>query len=90
MLLAAMAASAFVPSTGGSALAAHDQTVGLSTRVGGVPLELVSARGSLWVLTCERRCAGEARRSAGRVVRVVAETGSLVKAKQPLIEVEPL
>jgi acetyl-CoA carboxylase biotin carboxyl carrier protein len=27
---------------------------------------------------------------AGRVVRVVAETGSLVKAKQPLIEVEPL
>jgi len=27
---------------------------------------------------------------AGRVVRVVAETGALVKAKQPLIEVEPL
>ena len=27
---------------------------------------------------------------AGRVVRVVAENGSLVKAKQPLIEVEPL
>ena len=27
---------------------------------------------------------------AGRVVRVVAETGTLVKAKQPLIEVEPL
>ena len=27
---------------------------------------------------------------AGRVVRVVAETGSLVKAKQPLIEVDPL
>ncbi len=27
---------------------------------------------------------------AGQVVRVVAETGSLVKAKQPLIEVEPL
>jgi acetyl-CoA carboxylase biotin carboxyl carrier protein len=26
---------------------------------------------------------------AGRVVRVVAETGKLVKAKQPLIEVEP-
>jgi acetyl-CoA carboxylase biotin carboxyl carrier protein len=25
----------------------------------------------------------------GRVVRVVAETGKLVKAKQPLIEVEP-
>jgi acetyl-CoA carboxylase biotin carboxyl carrier protein len=27
---------------------------------------------------------------AGRVARVVAETGTLVKAKQPLIEVEPL
>jgi acetyl-CoA carboxylase biotin carboxyl carrier protein len=27
---------------------------------------------------------------AGRVVKVVAESGSLVKAKQPLIEVEPL
>ena len=27
---------------------------------------------------------------AGRVIRVVPETGTLVKAKQPLIEVEPL
>jgi acetyl-CoA carboxylase biotin carboxyl carrier protein len=27
---------------------------------------------------------------AGRVVRVIAEDGALVKAKQPLIEVEPL
>ena len=27
---------------------------------------------------------------AGRVARVVAESGQLVKAKQPLIEVEPL
>ena len=27
---------------------------------------------------------------AGRVVRVIAESGTLVKAKQPLIEVEPL
>jgi acetyl-CoA carboxylase biotin carboxyl carrier protein len=27
---------------------------------------------------------------AGRVVRVVAESGTLVKAKQPLVEVEPL
>ena len=27
---------------------------------------------------------------AGRVVRVVADNGALVKAKQPLIEVEPL
>ena len=26
---------------------------------------------------------------AGRVVRLVAESGTLVKAKQPLIEVEP-
>jgi acetyl-CoA carboxylase biotin carboxyl carrier protein len=27
---------------------------------------------------------------AGRVVRIVAESGALVKAKQPLLEVEPL
>ena len=27
---------------------------------------------------------------AGAVVRIVAESGALVKAKQPLIEVEPL
>jgi biotin carboxyl carrier protein len=27
---------------------------------------------------------------AGRVVKVVAESGALVKARQPLIEVEPL
>jgi acetyl-CoA carboxylase biotin carboxyl carrier protein len=27
---------------------------------------------------------------AGRVVKVVVESGALVKAKQPLIEVEPL
>ena len=27
---------------------------------------------------------------AGRVARVVPETGTLVKAKQPLIEVDPL
>ena len=27
---------------------------------------------------------------AGRVIRVVPESGALVKAKQPLIEVEPL
>ena len=26
----------------------------------------------------------------GRVVRIVAESGTLVKAKQPLIEVDPL
>ena len=27
---------------------------------------------------------------AGRVIRVVPDSGALVKAKQPLIEVEPL
>jgi acetyl-CoA carboxylase biotin carboxyl carrier protein len=27
---------------------------------------------------------------AGRVVRLVAENGQLVKAKQPLVEVDPL
>jgi streptogramin lyase len=39
-------------------------------RLGGSPLALVSARGSIWVLICDRRCSGEGRRSAGRVVRI--------------------
>jgi hypothetical protein len=49
-----------------------------SLRLGGVPLQLVSARGVLWVLTCERRCSGEAKRSVGRVVEVDARTGRVI------------
>ena len=44
-------------------------------RLGGTPLELVGAGNSLWVLTCDRRCSGEARSSVGRLVRIDAQTG---------------
>jgi streptogramin lyase len=43
---------------------------GPSVRVGGAPLQLVSGHGSLWVLTCDRGCSGEARSSLGRIVRI--------------------
>lgn len=46
-----------------------------SLRVSGSPLQLVSGRGLLWVLTCDRRCTGEARASIGRVVRIEPRTG---------------
>jgi hypothetical protein len=36
----------------------------------GRPLQLVAGRGSLWVLTCDRGCSGEARRSSGRIIRI--------------------
>jgi streptogramin lyase len=36
----------------------------------GKPLQLVAAGGSLWVLTCDRGCTGEARTSVGRIVRI--------------------
>jgi hypothetical protein len=36
----------------------------------GRPLQLVAGRGSLWALTCDRGCSGEARRSSGRVIRI--------------------
>lgn len=51
---------------------------GRSIRLGGTPLELVGTRDSLWVLTCERRCSGEARRSVGRIVRIDAREGRVV------------
>lgn len=44
----------------------------------GTPLEMVGAGNSLWMLTCDRRCSGEARRSVGRIVRVDAQTGRVV------------
>jgi len=36
----------------------------------GEPLELVAARGSLWVLTCDTGCSGEAHNAIGRIVRI--------------------
>ncbi len=48
-----------------------------SVRVGGNVIELVSGRGSLWALTCDQRCSGEARRSVGRVVRIDPHSGRI-------------
>lgn len=54
-----------------------------SIQVGGTPLELVGTRDSLWMLTCDQRCSGEARRSVGRIVRIDARTARVV-ASVPL------
>lgn len=43
-------------------------------RLGGTPLQLLAGRGSLWVLTCDRGCAGEARHSIGRMIRIDPRT----------------
>ena len=43
---------------------------GRSLRLGGAVVEMHSGQGSLWVLTCDSGCVGEARASKGRVVRI--------------------
>jgi streptogramin lyase len=61
---------------------AQERTV----RVSGTPLAFVSGRGSLWVLTCDRGCTGEARSSVGRIVRIDPRTGRVsasVKVDRP-------
>ncbi len=47
-------------------------------RLGGTPLQLLAGRGSLWVLTCDRGCTGEARHSTGRIIRVDPRTARVV------------
>jgi murein peptide amidase A len=47
-------------------------------RIGGRPLALVAGDGSVWALTCDRGCTGEARHSIGRVVRVDPASGRIV------------
>lgn len=49
-----------------------------SIRVGGTPLDLVGTHDSLWVLTCDRRCSGEARRSVGRIVHIDVPSARVV------------
>jgi sugar lactone lactonase YvrE len=41
-------------------------------------MQLLAGRGSLWVLTCDRGCTGEARRSRGRIIRLDPRTGRVV------------
>jgi len=48
---------------------AHQRQSG-ELRLGGTPLELLAGRGSLWALTCDRGCTGEARQSVGRIVSI--------------------
>jgi DNA-binding beta-propeller fold protein YncE len=58
-LLSLLAATASGAGTGAETL-----------RLGGIPLQLLSARGQLWVLLCDRGCSGQARHSLGRVVEI--------------------
>ena len=41
-------------------------------------LQLVSGQGSLWVLTCDRGCSGQGKRSVGRIVRIDPRSGRVV------------
>src|ERR1700730_3248955 len=79
-LLLAAAAGALALGMRGPALAALERSKGVSSRIGGVPIELLSARGSLWVLTCDHSCAGEGRGSVGRVVRVDPRIGRTIRS----------
>ena len=45
----------------------------------GTPIQVMSALGSVWVLTCERNCSGPALHSSGQLVRVSASTGRIVQ-----------
>ncbi len=64
----------------GAAPTRHDGAEERSLRLGGIPLQIVSGRGSLWVVTCDRRCSGEGRRSTGRVIRIDPRRGRVTAA----------
>jgi len=49
-----------------------------SLELGGTPVEMVAAKGSIWILTCDVACSGEARGSSGRLIKVNAETGRVI------------
>jgi hypothetical protein len=54
------------------------RNAGKAVRLGGAPLQLLAGRGSLWVLTCDRGCKGEARHSTGRIIRIDPRTARVV------------
>ncbi|TML94587.1 MAG: hypothetical protein E6G03_11985 [Actinobacteria bacterium] len=64
--------------TGGAVSLRQQAVPVLTVRVGGTALELSAGGGSLWVLVCDSGCAGEARESMGRIVRVDPRTGHIV------------
>lgn len=45
-------------------------------------MQLLAGQGSLWVLTCERGCSGEARGSSGRIVRIDPRTQRVVASAE--------
>ena len=61
-----------------AAPAAPEPAEARSLRVGGTPLQVVAESGSLWVLTCDRGCSGEARDSVGRIVRIDPRRGRVI------------
>jgi streptogramin lyase len=50
--------------------------------LGGVPLHVLSAHGLLWLLTCDRGCSGEAKRSVGRVIEIDPRTNKVIGSVQ--------
>ena len=67
-----------------AAPASQGRDVGQALRLGGTPLQLLAGRGSLWVLTCDRGCTGDARHSIGRIIRIDPRTARVVgSAKVP-------
>jgi len=46
--------------------------------LGGAPLQLVSADGALWALTCDHACSGEGKRSVGRIVEIDPRNGRVI------------
>ena len=51
---------------------------GATRHGGGTPYALVAGHGSLWLLTCDRGCSGEAREAAGRIERIDPHDGRVV------------
>src|SRR5712691_549751 len=67
----------------GLALAGAAATAGRSVAprsldLGGTPLQLVSADGALWALTCDHGCSGQGKRSVGRIVEIDPQNGRVL------------
>jgi streptogramin lyase len=61
-----------------AAPASQARDLGQALRLRGTPMQLLAGRGSLWVLSCEQGCTGEARHSTGRIVRIDPRTAQVV------------
>jgi streptogramin lyase len=57
---------------------AHRHSPGIHVRLGGTPLQVISALGSVWVSTCQRDCSSS-RQSSGQLVRVDSHTGRVAQ-----------